>query len=398
MMRAKFWLIAALFYGVAIVLGLFASLIPPIEFGKTQINWGVIYFLLLFGYSLFSINGTKPDEGGLRLFLSEVLDSIPSGKNVFVPLGLFRLEKVQLSNQQSELPGEPEQIWRGRKKLRNADGSEREEPLPIGTVESGARVGYTPEGGWVEARRLNFNNDDPETAQDPLATLPNFRPTKKTDRDPLKERVTVELAITLHWRVQPDQVREFFLSLGLGDDEDPMRKARDQIGDIVLSEASNVLQVGTLARALNNVDLVSDYVRDKVRTAVAGWGVFIIMTKLEPFVMSHDLNRSIQSIADAEARRQSTVKDAQAEKARLIAVGKGTGKGEKARLEKTAKGMQQMADVAAKPGGALAIQAETVQKTFKPTDKVVIAGSLGDLATSVIAKNLLPPSPPSPTP
>jgi hypothetical protein len=137
---------------------------------------------------------------------------------------------------------------------------------------------------------------------------------------------------------------------------------------------------------------------NKVRTAVAGWGVFIIMTKLEPFVMSHDLNRSIQSIADAEARRQSTVKDAQAEKARLIAVGKGTGKGEKARLEKTAKGMQQMADVAAKPGGALAIQAETVQKTFKPTDKVVIAGSLGDLATSVIAKNLLPPSPPSPTP
>jgi hypothetical protein len=284
---------------------------------------------LVVAYTLTSLRATGLDEVALKLFLGMPLYSVRQGRLTLVPLGFFRLVRVSIALKQAELPGEPDQIWRIRER------DERMRDLPLGRDENGNTVGQPRGLPWVPPIRVTFEDNDPDEDKDPLRTArwrkdlpPNdpfydprapewkkdYREPTDTGEDPLVQRVTVETALAFQWRVQASNVEDFFSHFTT--EEDPETRALQQLSDIVVSETTDILQIGTLARAQGNIHLLGRYLERSVQDRVKGWGVTIVRVQLKPFGLSHELNLSIQQIPEAKAARVAAQEDARAIKLR----------------------------------------------------------------------------------
>lgn len=397
-----FWLCMIAFYVVCywIYLKLGSG---AIQLGTEEIRLELAWAMLILVHAAFSFTSTDFNERAIKTFLAFPIQEIPPGRPAFVPLFLSRLEILDVEIQQMEIPGEPEQVWRGR------DENDRE--LPLGIGRDGKPLPPPTKNGvelpWVQPLRATFDDNDPETDQDPLKKLsealgnnPTFKepprelreatevlaeadsPMHQADRepeDPATKRVTTETKGAVQWRVR--ELATFIRSF------DSFENAERQLADIASSELTSALQAGTLARALANQELLGLYIAMKIRERVGhklsyqdpttgdtrpGYargetvhcrrGVEIIGFQLKSPDLSHELNKAIQRILEAKADAGAMVRRAHGERKR----------------------MQLLNEQATSAGGLLMLELErlaTITKTIGlKSDKLVLLNSDDPLA------------------
>jgi len=293
---------------------------------------GILVYLVA---SIKIVDGTK--HKAIMTVLGWVLENVFDGGPVFIPWGVCKLERVPKNVFQQELPGEPENVWSATKE----DGSEAPVPEQL------------PEGMKLPIR-VTFNDNDPNPKDDPLKKLSEknpdigftFLPPNKSQSkiDPLHQRITAKVTPIVRWRVK--NPRDFLISFSGKDDKEKFTEGKKQVEDLVTAETVAVLSIGTLGRALSNIDGLAKLIANNVRQKVSdsSWGVEIILIELKPFGLSHKLNTSIQKVAEslaegqaeslkANGQRDARNKLADAESYRLKKEGEGKGAAKKAEIE-----------------------------------------------------------------
>lgn len=291
--------------------------------GGQENSLGALF--LVGAYMLISIKQVKGDsEKGGIVILGYVVDHPVDSGIVIVPAFLGRLEKFTREVIQKELPDEPEKVWTA------VDEQGHELPFPPEQKEN-----------FKDPIRATFANDDPD--EDPLEKEEyKLVPLKGDGKDdPYRVRATVRVTPVFRYRIV-DVIR--YLKT-LVDEE----KAMKQLEDKVIATTVNALQVGTYARALNNMESLGKYISDKVveglyfdtgeesitingkkisnkvlsnkvlskrapllREAVARhWGIIILPVQLKPFGASRALNAKVQAIAEGRADGRADMERAQ---------------------------------------------------------------------------------------
>ncbi|MFH1170093.1 MAG: hypothetical protein V1704_00835 [Candidatus Vogelbacteria bacterium] len=353
-----------------------------IELGKEKgdfpISWNLIWLGVVIAYTLTSITGTGLSERGMKFLLNKlpISEEIPPQALTFVPLGLFTLRTVSVDVQEIELPGESEQIWRGRyedgKELILGFNREGKETPPPKKIDREGKEITLP---WIQAIRATFDDLNPNEGTDPLEgiaklpDMPDFRlapgtPDKNGElpeeeaEDPATKRVTVEVRGTLLWR--PRELASFWRTF------ETSEKAENVLRKIAITEMTNALQIGNLARNLANQELLGLYITQKIRERIehkvvyedktgtkypdhpkgktpepthsgdCRRGVEIMGFLLRPPELSHALNEGIQGILMGKAEAGKTRRTAEGARAKLEL----EGLGERQRLEHLAKGQQ----------------------------------------------------------
>lgn len=266
-----------------------------------------------------------------------------------------------------ELPGEPEKIWRGR----TPEG--REAPIP-------------QDGNWVYPIRLTTEESDPKEDIVPGIKPPSRAENKKSP-DLLTRRATVEGALIVRY-----QITNPWIFLPIFGDIENLEK---QLTDSAPTEMANLVQVGTLARTLSNMDAISSEITRRVNMALANTrgieltdeqknnnsisqlmseqcGFKLIDIKMKPFNLGIDFNEILQKIPDADAKaydiRETGSAEADARNAMIV--------GEK-------KGLEEMEKLAGTEDGRFVIQTDLAGKiaSAKPT---IVAGDTTNIANALM--------------
>ncbi|MBP9856174.1 MAG: hypothetical protein KBC48_02650 [Candidatus Pacebacteria bacterium] len=370
--------------GYALIIGLF--LILPLVFsflywepvapGKDGHNYGLIILAATVAYAILSFKVINPDRQVLIVFLGKPLFEA-SGTMVFVPFILGEVFDFPTTVQQIELPGEPEQIfdesYPDEKDENGKIKKGKEKPLPAELTSRGKP--------HVRPIRVTFNDEDPEGKNEDGRMRPSATQgdTKNGEKDPLRRRVTTTLSFVLPFQViDPSNA---FVTFG------NLEEIKRQLGDYATSELVSLLQVGTLARANNNLDILGrmakenlfKFLQDKHPTKKGGtkeWGIHIYDLKLKPFGLGHDLNVKMQAIAESIALAEARKNEGAGEKVYLTEQGAGKANARKAILLAEADGIKEMEKLNANGREVLAIEAV---KTGLASGNHVILGGSGSL-------------------
>jgi hypothetical protein len=446
-----FWGITAVIYAIFAVIFFvirFTAPLIPVPFTDVGIPMEWIWALIVLFYTLNGITGTGENVMALKFFLGYwPVQEVRAQKICFVPPLIFTLREKPIELRNMELPGEPEQVWRGK------DDKGHELPLGMGKdgkpvsppkkirVIDGKPVEVTLP--WVQPIRTPFNVNDPVpvNTKEPLVVelqtkvgrktqrwpdLPEFRKTPKyltddkgkvlknddgkpvpTD-DPFIKRATTETVGVVVWI--PRNLSNFLLSMKT------VENAERIISDVVVAEMNAALQVGTLARMLANQELLGLYILKKIRerlghevvyevknsegsvtesyeghpkgeTKSCRRGVEIVIFQLKAPNLSRDLNVAVQQILENRAKALAAEREGEGQRAQMAL----------------------LQEYASKPGGQLMLalkQLETVRETIKPNDKVIlvdgqnpVAPLLGNIPViqQILAQNSGSPASPPPS-
>lgn len=336
------------------------------EFFPTDSDWSWsnawLWFTLV--YILLSLRFDKlvnADQVGVRLLFGQATDLVQPGLPV-VPPFIFSLERLPINVQQLELPGEPEDIYRGEMKER--------EPLPEGMVPP-IRIPFRTSITKEEAERIfkdRFSvkvhgatiEFDPEVPDDGLSN----------------RRVTAEVVLVIRYRIK-DAI-SFIRVIGSIDE------ANRQIEDAAIALVNRIYTKMSLAQALNNLEWMSAILYQEVvriTSFVEGksesWGLDIENTPVKLIELNHALNSAIGGANQATFRKQETITDAEAEKKKRLLEGQGAGMGERALLAGRTAGFKKMADDL-DVDAAIVVGSEMARNiTDNPGQKTIIAGLAG---------------------
>ncbi len=344
----------------------------PVIQGEEGRNWGLIILAATVAYAILSFKVINPDRQVLIVFLGKPLFEA-SGTMVFVPFLFGQVFDFPTTVQQIELPGEPEQIF---------DESYPDEKDESGKIKKGKEkplpAELTPKGKpYVRPIRVTFNDEDPSNEEEK-----ELRPSKTSEdirngeKDPLRRRVTTTLSFVLPFQViDPSNA---FVTFG------NLEEIKRQLGDYATSELVSLLQVGTLARANNNLDILGrmakenlfKFLQDKHPTKKGGtkeWGIHIYDLKLKPFGLGHDLNVKMQAIAESIALAEARKNEGAGEKVYLTEQGAGKANARKALLQAEADGFAELGKLNAGAREVLAIEA--VRTGLANGNHVILGGS-----------------------
>lgn len=335
-----FWLVAifvnVIWLGVGVITNF--NKVISIIFGQTW-DWGFALILVNILFIIASIKIVGPTEKGARTFLGMIVDIHNPGP-VFIPLGICGLEKAPRNNIQSELPSDPENIFRG-------DG-------PV-------------EKGKFPPIRIPFG---PPSEGDDIPT-----------NDPLNCRMTQEVVPVVTWRIK--EFGQFIKAIG--NVEEAKRQMEDASIAMLLEEFSTV----TPAKVLKNLPYYNNKLKIAIRKRIGDegtpewWGVEFIDAEIKAINFGHTLNSAIQGIPEAATKATAVALTAEGEKKRRSLEGEGSANAEILMLQARTKGMKDMAKELGVTGGTV-LGAETARGiTNNPGQKTIIAGSEGfkDLAT-----------------
>ncbi len=304
---------------------------------KMRWDWGLSLFLVIVFYTIISIKTVSPKERGARTFLGKIIDILESGP-VFIPLVFCDLEKAPRLNIQSELPSDPENIFR-------EDG-----PVPEGKFPP-IRIPFGPP-----------SEDGEGISKD----------------DPLNARMTQEVVPVITWRVK--NYRQFLTTIG------SIEEAERQMEDMSIAMLMESFTTITPAVALKSLPtynkLLKEAIDNKVDTNDGNsWGIDLIEAKIKIINLSHKLNEAIQAVPEATMKKRATIITAEGEKEKRRLEGEGSGEAEKTILNGRTDGLKKMVKELG-VNGQEALGAETARGiTNNPGQKTVIAGSggFGDL-------------------
>lgn len=298
-------------------------------------NWGIALFFLVILYMVDGILILGPQEKGGRVCLGWFVDEddIDPGP-IFCPRGICKLEKGPRLNIQSELPGNPEDIFR--------------------------EDGPVPEGKFPPIR-IPFG--------------PASTDTDVTEDDPLNRRMTQEVVLIVTWKIL--NFKQFYTTMGSV--EEVKRQMEDASVAMLMEEFAKI----TPAVALKNLVKYNKRLKETISQRIGEegsetwWGIKLLKAEIKIINFSHKMNEAIQEIAEISAKKKVTIITAQAQKESDILKGEGEGEGEKARLKGRTDGFVYMAENL-KVSGTAVLGAETARGiTENPGQKTIIAGAGG---------------------
>ncbi len=295
------------------------------DFAGANWNGGYLVWCLGLIHFITGIRFVTGQEIGGIFFLEYMTWGDITAKPVCVPVGLFRLGKLPILVEETEIPTEPEKIFRG-------DGN-------------------VPEG-MRPPTRITFKEG--------------------TDKnDPLERRITEEVPFFIRLRVE-----SYFTFYSRIKD---VPEAMSQIEDMGVGLLGVELPQVTFAHAVLHLNEYSQKLEDELRTSVEGWGAKIVQVRIKPFIISHSLNTEIQKISERTAAKRSTIIDSEAEQERLMNVGMGEGMAEELRLNGKTDGLHNMAEKLMKSeAGRQVLAADVAMRIGMSPNKLIIGASGGN--------------------
>ena len=357
-----------------LVVGLGLYLIPIADPDHPGLRAWKIWAIVYFTHLLLSLRKVGSTDIGLITLFGKPKQDVSSGLH-FVLRGFCELVTITRNISQEERPAEPELVWDKRDENQNAL------PLPIPNDQ-----------GYVLPIRINFSGEDPAIDKDIVrpggAPVTHKKVPGSRDTDPLKRRLTVTASFT--WSFVCSNLGKFIEAFGLPDE------ARKILSDMVVIEMTNVLQKGTLARAMSNADIINENVlrsllknilemkkgvcpsSDDINTLNNEMdeyvGIRILKVQFKPFGLSHDLNRSISAAAEMVAKKNGTITESEGERQAKINLAAGT----KAELQAVTDAMAERAQIASTAAGRDVLALYTLEKTIGGRDKIIFTGGGGN--------------------
>jgi regulator of protease activity HflC (stomatin/prohibitin superfamily) len=327
-------------------------------------RWSTAWLWISGAYILSSLRIDKlvnADQIGVRLLFGAPTDLVHPGLPV-VPPFIFTLERLPILVQQLELPGEPEDIFRGEMKTR--------EPLPDGMVPP-IRIPFRTSITEEEARRIFGDNYSVDIDGNTL-----YFDHVVPDDGLSNRRITAEVVLVIRYRIQ-DAI-SFIRAIG------SLEEANRQIEDTAISLVNRIFTKMSLAQALNNLEWMSAMLFREVerRTGLvegksASWGLDIENANVKLIELHHDLNTAIGDANEATFRKQSTITDAEAEQVKRYLEGKGAGQGERELLAGRTAGFKKMVKTLG-VNPEIVIGSEMARNiTDNPGQKTIITGMPG---------------------
>ena len=341
-------------------------------------NWGLAAFLAQLFYVVVSFRIVGPTELGAMLFFGKPLYNVKSGLNL-VPFLVCRLVKNTRNIIEIELPTRPELIFRSE--------LEKEEVVPKDLLDNGykppIRVQFGAPGIELSTKELESQLNDPNIMEDErkrlerikklYETLNRFIANENIQNDPLNVRMTAETPLTVRLKIK--SLVRFLITF------DSLEKAKGQIQDIAVAmlnrEFSKITPAVAQAHLGTFSELIKEEIAERIESNKGDGGIEIVTVLLRPFGYSHKLNASLQSFAEARAKKRATVIDAEAQKEKDTLEGEGKGAAEKAIIDGRTEGFKGMME---KLGvSAQEVLGAEIAREFavNPGQKTVIVGQKG---------------------
>ncbi len=326
-----------LFLLLIIVLSFFSTTI----FGE-DLNWGLAMFLSIVLYTIASLRKIGPTELGARILFGKPIDNVYSGF-VFVPFGIFELLTAPCVFIQSELPSDPEHIYRGK-------GEVPPNMFPPIRIPFGVPIKPVVGDGTLED-------------------------------DPYNQRMTQEVVPVITWKI--DDFVTFLSSIG------SVKEAARQMEDVSIANLTESFALITPAVALKDLLGFSDKLKTTIEAATNEWGVSIRSAKIKAINFNHELNESIIGIAQAHVKAKAAIITAEGEKKKRLLEGEGAGLAEKAVLDGRTDGLKKMMTNLGLKGSEV-LGAETARGiTNNPGQKTIIVGADGFGKLAAVAGTVL---------
>lgn len=245
---------------------------------------GAAFAFLAGAYIATSIYVVQENEvGGIWIFQQRAMEVGPG--IYLVPRVIGELNKLPTSSQQDQIPGEPEQI----SKRHDEEGLQPGQVYPI-------RVTTAADPG------TDFNDD------------------------PLSKRLTLEVTISIVWRVRHTHFFEMWERIPGANWEEMRARVVKQLRDTAETQLVERISSRTTARVLTEFAVLNEEIKEELQKAIGPWGIEIESCELQAPDVPLEVNQALARLSAAHADGVATVTTAQA--ARQAEVLRATGEAE----------------------------------------------------------------------
>lgn len=293
-----------------------------------------VFLGLLVAYLIFSFGTVGVDEVAAKFLFGAPIGNLRPGL-YFAPLGVITVRKAKGTLYQSELPGEPRQIFR----------QDDKEVIPQ---------------GMFPPIRVKFGSPQDDDS-------PSLK------RDPYNIQMVAEVVPVVSWKII--DATKFFTNY---DDVDAFKKIlEDKAIEVFGDEFSTV----TPAKASMSLAETGRKLEVKIGVETENTGVKIVDAYVKPFIFSHPLNTSVIDLQIATQKAQGVKVTADGEKQKRIDEGAGAAEARRMMLEAEAIGTAKLAEISKTPEGQVTLWMETMAKAFSAAQYSIVPGS--ELFTSI---------------
>lgn len=299
-----------------------------ISFGGFTLAYGFVLWVPITLYIIASIRVVQTYERGGIMVLEKPVKEVEPGLQ-FVPLTVCELQTYPINPQQSQFPGEPEDIFKG----------DDDQTLPQGKVRAIRATTHAAKAG-EKCKTFLVKDDDGEVIGSELRPVEGFI----HDNDHLNVQKTIEVTFFVIWKVMPGNFFRFYLNIPGETWEDKMKFVEGQIRDSAETDLVEQIAKHTLGEVLFDIEGINRALTWHVQENLKAFGIEILEARMQNPDISKKLNAALQSIAEARATREKTRTDAEAERYRLEQIGEGEAAQIRAREKAKGEGQRAAAD------------------------------------------------------
>ncbi len=237
-------------------------------------------------YNLLGIQLVRPKRRGGIEALGKPGPEVKGGLH-YVPAGLTKLHTFPVDEQETQFPGDPEEV----SKRPDEDDA------------------VSPTG---RKRPMRFMSDAAIVESD----------------DPLHNRLAIELLVSVRWRMGDSGFWELYIRIPGHTWEEKVANIEAQMRDTIQGIFQDVISQMTPDQFNKQIKAVRKQIYRELKKAVARWGVVIDDegVRIQDIDYSHGVAKGLANIAVAKAASTKTRIDAAAERNRLEQTGAGEGK------------------------------------------------------------------------
>lgn len=345
--------------------------IEAITFSWTALWFGLV--LLYFGLSYRIIDPVSYDERASVLYFEKALYDVSDGA-LFIPLFIFKLERLTSNLIQRELPGEPRNIYRGDMKSVDV--------LPKGKVPP-IRINFRSSIKDIDMATKFFGDDVVAKRNLGDGKVEKVTFLIETEKDGLDIRVPAEPSLGISFVINEPTI--FIRNIGSIDNA--IKQIEDEMFRIINLHYPKM----SLAQAFQNFEWMNILLRNAVEELVGiqgtlkPWGIGLQNAFVKDIYVSHGLNTSISEASEAMFKKATRITDAEGTKAESILLGAG----ERSRkrdnelgvIEGITKGLNKQTDLL-DISGEVAIAQFGVKKLAEGGNSIIFGsgGGLNELA------------------
>ncbi len=221
---------------------------------NSSVITGWVLLALVVAYLINSFSTMTVDEAGMITVFGRPIRDIKPGLH-FTPAGIVRLEKMQGTMYQHELPSEPENIW---------------------------KVEGQPPAGKFFPIRIKFGAP-PVPPIDPIDI--------QLVGDPYNVEMVTEVVPVVVWHVK--SMMQFRKKVGTPEE------CRRMLTDKTETASGDELATVTPAKAARTLSIINRDIKTRVGIETADWGIVIDNAYLKPILYSHGMNEAVENVSKA---------------------------------------------------------------------------------------------------